>query len=68
MNVTEPGDPLKSENDGSGVTQSAEFDGAKLYILDRNTKARNGVRGDVAPDCKSIVWNAATGVLKTWER
>jgi hypothetical protein len=50
------------------VSQPAEFDGAKLYVLDRGTKARNGVRGDVAADCKSIVWKSDAGVLKTWER
>jgi hypothetical protein len=69
MNVTEPGDPLKTEADGRGVTQWAEFDGAKFYILNRDTKARNGVRGDVAADCRSIVWKGdAEAVLKTWER
>jgi hypothetical protein len=32
-------------------------------------KDRMGVRGDVAPDCKSIVWSAeGGGVLTTWER
>jgi len=68
MNVTEPGDPLKSEKDGRGVTQWAEFDGARLYILTRDTSARNGIRGDVAADCKSIVWKSEAGALKTWER
>jgi hypothetical protein len=69
MNVTEPADPLQSEKDGKSVTQWAEFDGAQLYILNRDTKARAGIRGDVAPDCKSIVWKgAADAVLKTWER
>jgi hypothetical protein len=50
------------------VTQSAEFEGARLYIVSRETRARNGVRGDVAADCKSIVWKSEAGMLRTWER
>lgn len=70
LNVTEPQDPLKTEKiDGPGVTQSAEFDKDKLYIVNRQTRARAGVRGEIAADCKSIVWKGeGDGPVRTWER
>jgi hypothetical protein len=70
LNLTEPQDPLKTEKrDGSGVTQSAEIDKDKLFIVNRETKARAGLRGEIAPDCKSIVWKGeGEAVLRTWER
>jgi hypothetical protein len=49
--------------------RSAEFQDAKLYVLDRETRARTAVRGDVSPDCRSIVWKGERdAVLGTWER
>ena len=70
LSLTEPDDPLKAERpEGPALTRSAEFDGEKLYVLERGSKSRNGVRGEVAADCKSIVWRGNTdGVLQTWER
>ena len=70
LNLTEPQDPLKTEKiDGPGVTQSAEIDKDKLFLVNRQTKARTGVRGEVAADCKSIVWKGeGDGTVRTWER
>jgi hypothetical protein len=70
LNVTEPQDPLKTEKpDGPGVTQAAELDKDKLYIVNRETKARGSVRGEIAPDCKSIVWKGeGDAPARTWER
>lgn len=70
MNLTEPGDPLKTAKpEGAEVTRLAEFDKDKLYILNPETKGRVGVRGDLAPDCKSIVWRGqGDSVLNTWVR
>jgi hypothetical protein len=68
LNLTEPRDPLKAEKPES-VTQSAEYDGDKLYVLNRDTKARAGLRGDIAADCRSIQWkDDGEAVLRTWER
>jgi len=68
LNLTEPQDPLKSDKPES-TTQWAEFDKDKLYILNRETKARAGLRGDVAADCRSIQWKGdGEGILRTWER
>jgi hypothetical protein len=52
------------------VTQSAEFDKDKLYILNRETRARAGVRGEIAPDCKSITWKGEgdSSPARIWER
>jgi hypothetical protein len=70
LKLTEPQDPLKMEKpEGPGVTQSAELDIGKLYIVNRETKARAGVRGEIAWDCKSIVWKSeGDGPVRTWER
>jgi hypothetical protein len=47
----------------------AEFDGERLYILNGDTKQRQGMRGEIAPDCRSIVWkNTSNALLRTWER
>jgi hypothetical protein len=70
FNVTEPNNPLKSDKpESSAAARWAEFDTDKIYVLDRETKGRNGVRGNVSPDCRSIVWRSESdGVLNTWER
>jgi hypothetical protein len=70
VNLTEPDNPLKTEQpDGPGVTQWAEFDGSTLYVLNRTTKNRLGMRGDISPDCRSIVWRGAgDGNTRRWER
>jgi hypothetical protein len=70
LNVTEPQDPLKTEKpEGPGVTQAAEFDGYRLHAINRETGARSGLRGEIAPDCKSIVWKGdGDGPVRTWER
>ena len=68
LNLTEPRDPLKSEKP-ENTTQWAEFDGEKLYVLNRESKARAGLRGDVAADCRSIQWKGdGEAILRTWER
>jgi hypothetical protein len=72
LNVTEPQDPLKIEMpDGPWPTvmRSAEFDKDKLYIVNLETKERTGLRGEIAPDCKSISWKIEGDVpVRTWER
>jgi hypothetical protein len=69
LKLTEPDDPLRAEKpEGPALTRSAEFDGEKLYVLDRDSKRRNGVQGEMAGDCKSIVWRKADAMLHTWER
>ena len=70
LTVTEPNDPLEAAKiDVRSAARAAELGDAKLYILDRDMKDRMGVRGEVAPDCKSIVWIAeGGGVLTRWER
>ena len=68
LTLTEPRDPLKADKPET-TTQSAEYDQDRIYMLDRQTKARLGVRGDVAADCRSIQWKAdGEGSLRTWER
>jgi len=68
LTLTEPRDPLKAEK-SEGATQWGEYDQDKIYVLDRQTKARSGLRGDVAADCRSIQWKAdGEGSLRTWER
>jgi hypothetical protein len=68
LTLTEPRDPLKADKPES-TTQWAEYDQDKIYVLDRQTKARLSVRGDVSADCRSIQWKAdGEGSLRTWER
>lgn len=68
LTITEPRDPLKADKPES-TTQSAEFDQDKIYVHDRQTKARLGVRGDISADCRSIQWKAdGEGSVRTWER
>jgi hypothetical protein len=70
VNITEPDNPLKTEQpNGPGVTQWGEFDGSTIYILNRTTNNRLGMRGDISPDCKSILWRGAgDGNIRRWER
>ena len=70
LNVTEPRDPLKMEMpDGPSVMRSAEFDKDKLYVVNLETKERTGLRGEIAPDCKSIIWKIEGDVpVRAWER
>jgi hypothetical protein len=70
LNVTDPDDPRKATRSLGPITpQWAEFDGEKLYILNRDTYHRIGVHGEVSPDCKSIVWKGERDrVLSTWAR
>jgi hypothetical protein len=70
MTLTEPSDPIKTAKpEGAEVTRVAEFDKDKLYILNPETKGRIGMRGDLSPDCKSIVWRGqGDSVLNTWVR
>ena len=70
LNVTEPRDPLKMEMpDGPSVVRTAEFDKDKLYVVNLETKERTGLRGEIAPDCKSIIWKIEGDVpVRTWER
>jgi hypothetical protein len=68
LNVTEPRDPLKADKPES-ATQWAEFDQDKLYILNRDTKARAGLRGDIAADCRSVHWKGdGETTVRIWER
>jgi len=70
FNLTEPGDPLKSQNpEGPALSQWAEYENETIHILNRDTKARTGVHGEMASDCRSISWKGADNrVLKTWVR
>jgi hypothetical protein len=70
VNLTEPDNPLKTEApEGPGVTQLAELDGSTLYVVNRTTGSRLGMRGDIAPDCRSILWRGAgDGNVRRWER
>ena len=68
LNLTEPQDPLKAEKPEAAM-RWAEFDQDKIFVLNRETKARAGLRGDIAADCRSIHWkgeNEAT--VRIWER
>jgi hypothetical protein len=68
LSLTEPRDPLKADKPDN-TTQSAEYDQDKLYMLDRQTKARAGLRGDVAADCRSIQWKGdGDATVRVWER
>ena len=68
LSLTEPRDPLKADKP-ENATQSAEYDQDKLYMLDRQTKARAGLRGELAADCRSIQWKGdGDAVVRTWER
>jgi hypothetical protein len=68
--LTEPNDPLKSQKpEGPALPQWAEYDNETIHILNRNTKSRTGVRGELAPDCRSISWKGeGNRFLTTWVR
>jgi hypothetical protein len=70
LNLTSPEDPLNLQNpEGPAVPQSAEYDNETIHLLDRETKSRTVVRGDVAPDCRSISWKGESDrPLKMWVR